>query len=378
MAADPVAGPGRRAALHGGVRRQGHPALPGPGPRRRAGAHRRGGPRVKISCFLSAQFDPSASAAEGIDGVLAQAAAAEAAGFHAVYLGHHYLARSAFVQPVPLAGYLAHATSRVRIGFGVLLAPLLNPVALAEDLASLDVLCGGRLTVGLGAGYRKRETTAFGVAWEDRLRRLREYVPILRALWNGETIDVAGSWGEVPGASLALRPAQPGGPPLWIGAFAEPAVRRAARLDAPWLIGPKGNDAELARLLGIYRADLAEHGFPLDREYPMSREAYLGDSYPAAVAAVRPHLERQYAGYKSWDDAQSLDLDRYLAEDCLVGSADEIVAKLRRWETQLGITEVSLRHQFVGASQDEAMEQLARFGAEVIPRVTTTATGVTR
>ncbi|MER7271883.1 LLM class flavin-dependent oxidoreductase [Micromonospora carbonacea] len=329
---------------------------------------------MRISCFLSAQFDPSASAVDGIDGVLAQAAAAESAGFHAVYLGHHYLARSAFVQPIPLAGYLARATSRVRIGFGVLLAPLLNPVALAEDLASLDVLSGGRLTVGIGAGYRKRETTAFGVAWDDRLRRLREYVPTLRSLWNGETVDLAGSWGEVPGASLALRPVQPGGPPLWIGAFAEPAIRRAARLDAPWLIGPKGNDAELARLLGIYRADLAERGFALDREYPMTREAYLGDSYAGAVAAVRPHLERQYAGYKSWDDAQSLDLDRYLAEDCLVGSADEIVDKLRRWETDLGITEVSLRHQFVGAGQDEAMEQLARFGAEVIARVDTAPT----
>jgi alkanesulfonate monooxygenase SsuD/methylene tetrahydromethanopterin reductase-like flavin-dependent oxidoreductase (luciferase family) len=324
---------------------------------------------VKISCFLSAQFDPSASPADGVDDVLAQAAAAEAAGFHAVYLGHHFLARSAFVQPVPLAGYLAGATSRVRIGFGVLLAPLLNPVALAEDLASLDVLCRGRLTVGIGAGYRRRETAAFGVEWGDRLRRLREYVPILRALWNGETIDIVGSWGEVPGASLALRPVQPGGPPLWIGAFAEPAIRRAARLDAPWLIGPKGNDAELAQLLGIYRGELVDHGFTVDRAYPMSREAFVADSYAAAVKGVRPHLQRQYAGYKSWDDAQSLDIDRYLAEDCLVGSADVIVDKLRRWETELGITEVSLRHQFVGAGQAEAMEQLARFGAEVIPRL---------
>ncbi|MEV0134419.1 LLM class flavin-dependent oxidoreductase [Dactylosporangium sp. NPDC050688] len=324
---------------------------------------------MRISCFLSAQFDPSVSAIDGIDEVLAQAAAAEAAGFHAVYLGHHYLAKSAFIQPIPLAGYLAAATSRVRIGFGVLLAPLLNPIALAEELATLDVLSRGRLTVGLGAGYRKRETAAFGVAWEDRLRRLSDYVPLLRALWSGATVDAHGSWGEVPGASLALRPVQTGGPPLWIGAFAEAAVRRAARLDTPWLIGPKGDDAELARLLGVYRDSLAEHGHSLDREYPMSREACVGDTYATAAAAVRPHLQRQYAGYKSWDDAQAIDVDRYLAEDCLVGSADDIVAKLRHWETELGITEVSLRHQFVGAGQDEAMEQLARFGAEIIPRV---------
>ncbi|MFD0210897.1 LLM class flavin-dependent oxidoreductase [Streptomyces hirsutus] len=324
---------------------------------------------MKISCFLSAQFDPAASAVEGIDNVVTQAATAEAAGFHAVYLGHHYLAQSAFVQPIPLAGYLASATSRVRIGFGVLLAPLLNPVALAEELVSLDVLSRGRLTVGMGAGYRKRETAAFGVEWGDRLRRLREYVPILRSLWNGEAIDIAGSWGEAPRASLALRPVQPGGPPLWIGAFAEPAVRRAARLDAPWLIGPKGNDAELARLLGIYRDELAERGFSPEREYPMTREAFIADTHHAAVAGVRPHMERQYSGYKSWDDAQSLDLDRYMAEDCLVGTADEIVEKLQRWESELGITEVSLRLQFVGAGQDEAMEQIARFGTEVIPRV---------
>lgn len=324
---------------------------------------------MKISAFLSAQFDPAASAVAGLDGVLRQSAAAEEAGFHAVYLGHHYLAKSAFVQPIPLAGYLAASTERIRIGFGVLLAPLLNPVALAEDLASLDVMSGGRLTVGLGAGYRKRENAAFGVAWNDRLRRLREYVPLLRSLWAGETVDVAGTWGEAPGAALPLRPVQPGGPPIWIGAFAEPAVRRAARLDAPWLIGPKGNDEQLAAMLEIYRAELAEHGLPREREYPMAREAYLADTAAAAAAGVRPHLERQYAGYRSWEDAQSLDIDRYMAEDCLVGTADDIVAKLRRWESRLGITEVSLRLQFVGGGQEDTMEQIRRFGAEVIPRL---------
>lgn len=325
---------------------------------------------MKVSVFLSAQFAPDASAADGIDDVLAQAVAAEAGGFETVVLGHHYLAQSAFAQPVPLAGYLAHATTRVRIGFGVLLAPLLNPIALAEDLATLDVLSRGRLTVGIGAGYRKRETAAFGVEWPDRLRRLAAYVPILRALWDGESIDVNGSWGEAPGASLALRPVQPGGPPLWVGAFAEPAVRRAARLDCPWLIGPKGDDQQVGAMLATYRETLAEHGHSLEgRAYPMSREAFVADSHAAAVAGIRPHLERQYAGYKSWDEAQGIDIDRYIEEDCLVGTADEVVAKLRAWESEHGITETSLRLQFFGAPQEEAMEQIARIGADVVPQL---------
>lgn len=330
---------------------------------------------MRLGCFLSAQFDPAASAVDGIDDVLAQAQAAEQGGFDAVFLGHHYLAQSAFVQPIPLAGYLAAATERTRIGFGVLLAPLLNPVALAEELATLDVLSRGRLTVGLGAGYRRRENAAFAVAWEDRLRRLRDYVGILRGLWSGETLDISGTWGEVPGARLALRPVQPGGPPLWIGAFVEPAVRRAARLDVPWLIGPKGNDEEVGVKLAAYRETLVEHGYSLDREYPMSREAFIADTHEAAVAGIRPHLERQYAGYKSWDEAQSLDIDRYIEEDCLVGTAEEVLQKIAHWEQAHGITQISLRLQFFGAPQEEAMEQIARFGGDVIPRLGPAPTG---
>lgn len=324
---------------------------------------------MKTSLFLSAQFDPAADVVRGIDDVLSQATTAENGGFHSVFLGHHYLAQSAFLQPIPLAGYLAHATTSVRIGFGVLLAPLLNPIALAEELATLDVLSNGRLTVGLGGGYRKRETKAFGIEWPDRLTRLREYVPMLRSLWSGEALDLAGSWGTVPNASLALRPTQHGGPPIWIGAFAEPAVRRAARLDCPWLIGPKGAASELAAGLATYRETLQEHGHSLERDYPLSREAFIADTHTEAAAAVRPHLKRQYAGYKSWDDAQSLDLDRYIEEDCLVGTADEVVSKLQHWESELGLTEVSLRLQFVGTGQQEAMDQITRFASDVIPRL---------
>ncbi|MFT4008944.1 MAG: LLM class flavin-dependent oxidoreductase [Nocardioidaceae bacterium] len=326
---------------------------------------------MRLDCFLSAQFEPGESAVAGIDDVLAQARAAEDGGFDGVFLGHHYLAQSAFIQPVPLAGYLAAATERVRIGFGVLLAPLLNPIALAEDLATLDVLSNGRLTVGTGAGYRKRENAAFGVAWDDRLRRLRDYVAILRGLWAGEAMDLQGSWGEVKNASLSLRPVQPGGPPLWIGAFAEPAIKRAARLDVPWMIGPKGNDAEIGAKLSVYRETLAEKGFSLDRAYPMNREGFLADTHGAAVAGIKPHLERQYAGYKSWDEAQSIDIDRYIEEDCLVGTADEVLAKIAHWEQEHGITQISLRLQFFGAPQAEAMDQIGRFASDVIPRLST-------
>lgn len=332
---------------------------------------------MRVSVFLSAQFPPEQSAQEGLAAVVEQAQLADRLGFDAVFLGHHFLAHSAFLQPMELAGYLAAATERVRIGFGILLAPLYNPLALAEQLATLDVLSGGRMVVGIGAGYRRRETDAFGVEWGDRIRRLREYVPLMRALWNGETIDAEGTWGRVRNASLPLRCVQPGGPPIWIGAFAEPAIRRAAALNTSWLIGPEGDDAAIAQRLGLFRATLTEHGHSLDRPYPMSREACVGDTTEAARALIRPHLEAQYAAYKSWDTAQQVDVDSYLDDHCVVGDADRVVARIERLEREHGITDLALRLQFMGMPHAQALDQIRRFGEDVIPRLTTAPAGST-
>ena len=151
---------------------------------------------MKAGLFLSAQFPPDASAEEGLAAIVEHAILAEEAGFDSVFLGHHYLARSAFLQPLTLAGYLARATSRIKIGFGILLAPLFNPLALAEEIATLDVLSGGRIVCGIGAGYRRVECDAFGVAWDERHRRLSDSVEVMRALWRGEAVTAAGPVGE--------------------------------------------------------------------------------------------------------------------------------------------------------------------------------------
>lgn len=324
---------------------------------------------MRVGIFLSAQFEPDEPVSRGVDAMLRQAETADRLGFDTAFLGHHYLAHSAFLQPVPLAAYLARATRSIRLGFGVLLAPLYNPLALAEELATLDVLSGGRLTVGLGAGYRRKECDAFGVEWGDRLRRLREYVPILRALWSGETVTAEGSWGRLTGARLALRPAQHGGPPLWVGAFAEAAIRRAARLDAPWLIAPDLDDAGLATALELYRSVVRECGYSLDRAYPLAREACVADTRAAAVAQIRPHLQRQYSAYKSWETAQRIDIDSYIENCCLVGTAEQVADRIAALRDRHGITDLSLRVQFMGAPHEQALEQVERFGRDVIPKV---------
>lgn len=324
---------------------------------------------MKVGLFLSAQFAPGTSPAAGLETVTEQARLADELGFDSVWLGHHYLARSAFLQPLSLAAHLAAATERVRIGFGVLVAPLYNPVGLAEELATLDVLSGGRIVAGLGAGYRKIECAAFGVAWEERGRRLRQYVPILRALWRGEAVTASGTWGSVEDARIELRPVQENGPPIWLGALAEAGIRRAAAVDAPWIVGPEGDDADIAERLALYRAALEEHGHSLDRAYPLTREAAVAATTDEAIASIKPHLAAQYAGYRSWDAAQAIDVDDFVRTHCLVGDPDAVVARLLQLERELGITHVTMRMQFMGMPDAEALAAIRLFGEEVLPQL---------
>lgn len=326
---------------------------------------------MRVGLFLSAQFPPDARPEDGLAAIVEQAVVAEELGFDSVFLGHHFLARSAFLQPLTLAAYLAHATTRIRIGFGILVAPLYNPVALAEELATLDVLSGGRITVGLGAGYRKIECEAFGVEWNDRVRRLREYVPILRAFWRGEPVTASGTWGAIENAELPLRPVQDGGPPIWIGAFAPGAIKRAATLDTSWLIGPEGDDAAIAERLELFRGALTESGHSLERAYPLTREAAVAETTAEAVDSVRPHLAAQYAAYKSWETAQEIDVDEFIRTHCLVGDPDTVAERIDSLERTLGITHVMLRMQYMGMPHDQALAGIRMFGERVLPRLAT-------
>lgn len=324
---------------------------------------------MKLGLFLSAHHEPGGDSAQRVREVLEQARAADALGFDAVVLGHHYLANSAFLQPVPLAATIAASTARVRIAFGVHLLPLHNPVAIAEELATLDVLSGGRITAGFGVGYREKEYRAFGIPYAERFRRLDEAIPVIRALWRGETVTAEGRFGTIREARVHLLPVQPGGPPVWLGAFTPRGIRRVAEHDACWLAPPDGDEATLAERLGLLRRELAARDLPLEREYPLSREGYVAPSRSAALGTAREHLLRQYANYRSWDQAQQIEAESFLDEHTLVCEPEQAAERLLRWERELGVTQVHLRMQWEGMAHEDAMAAIRAVGEQVIPRL---------
>ena len=125
---------------------------------------------------------------------------------------------------------------------------MVNPVDIAEQMATLDVLTDGRAIFGVGLGYSAHEFAAFGVEPGTRVARFEESLRARPALWSGEKVDFDRRFHSVHGARPSVLPLQPGGPPVWVGGQAAGAVRRAARMGDAWYAPPFPTHAELAQL----------------------------------------------------------------------------------------------------------------------------------
>jgi probable F420-dependent oxidoreductase len=143
--------------------------------------------------------------------------------------------RQDYLEPLSLLGWLAHATRRVRLGTSVLVAPLRHPVLAAKMLATLDVLAGGRLILGVGVGWLREEFEALGAPpFEQRGRVTDEYLTLLRRVWTEDPVSFDGRYWRLPPVHALPKPAQPGGIPIWIGGHTEAALRRAGTLGDGW------------------------------------------------------------------------------------------------------------------------------------------------
>ncbi len=151
-------------------------------------------------------------------------------GFDDIWLSeHHFIDDGYSPALMPIAAAIAARTKKIRIGTSVVLLPFHNPVRLAEDGATVDVISGGRFELGVGVGYKVEEFEGFAVSSKERGGRTNEGLEIIRRLWEGETLTFQGKYYEVNKAKLAPEPIQQPRPPLWVGGFTPPAMRRAAK-----------------------------------------------------------------------------------------------------------------------------------------------------
>jgi probable F420-dependent oxidoreductase len=218
-------------------------------------------------------YDVNLGACARPQSAAAVARAAEDAGFDSLWAGEHVVRPDPQAPPSPLAPdcpildpvaalcFLAAHTSRVRLATGIIIMPQRNPLVLAKELASLDVLSGGRLTFGIGIGYLKAEFDALGAPFDRKAERTEDFIAAMRAVWSQERPQYRGKFVSFAGVQARPRPLQLPCPPIVVGGNTRMACARAARLGGGWY-GFALDAAGAAQCVGWLREECAHVGCP--------------------------------------------------------------------------------------------------------------------
>jgi probable F420-dependent oxidoreductase len=255
---------------------------------------------------------------------------AEELGYDSIWAGEHISYRNPILDVAVALSIFAAVTERITIGAGVVLLPLRHPSIVAKAFASLDYVSGGRVVLGVGVGGEgEKDFEAVGVDRRERGPRTDEAMRALRALFAGGEASFSGRFFSFSGICIEPAPAQPGGPPLWVGGRSEAAIRRAARLGDGWMpiwVSP--------RRLAEGCAQLAEH---IARAVTVP--AHVGDK-----RWLYEHLRQRYSG-----DFGEHVVDRY----CVAGTPEECAARVREY------VDAGAQHIVFNIAEPEDAERLA-------------------
>ncbi|MFQ5895079.1 MAG: LLM class flavin-dependent oxidoreductase, partial [Nitrospinota bacterium] len=279
-------------------------------------------------------------------------------------------------QQLPFLARLAAEAPGMRLVAGVVLLPLHNPVDVAEQYATLDVITDGRLVFGVGLGYRDEEFAAFGMSRRERVGRLLENLEVVKRLWAGEEVTWESPRFRLERASLLLRPLQRPHPPIWVAADSDPGVRRAARIGDCWYLNPHARLSTLERQVALYRRALEEAGRPFPQELPMRRELFCARDREEAIRLARPYLETKYAAYHRWgqdralpgdDTSFDIPFEELLRDRFILGGPEECAEQVLAHHRRLGVNHFIFSIQWPGMPQGLVLETLQRVGEEVLP-----------
>lgn len=324
------------------------------------------------------QFAQGYDMRRALQELLEQCRLAKRLGFKGIAKSQHY--SSSPFQEIQQMPFLARAAAEVEgldIVTGVSLLPLHKPLDLAEQLAALDLISGGKVIFGAGIGYREVEFQAFGSTQSQRVKRFVENLEAMRRLWREDAVSMEGSHFTLDGATCSVKPLQPGGPRVWIGADADKAVERAARLGDAWLINPHVRTDTLARQMDLYAAALDRRRKPFPEVQPLIREMYVAKTREEAMRHAQPYLEAKYRAYHAWgqdkdmpegDDDLSAAYEDLVRDRFVFGSIDEAAEQIAAIAKICRANYLIIPVQWPGMPHGEAMEQMHMLMEEVMPR----------
>ncbi len=265
-------------------------------------------------------------------------------GYDAVWLAEHHFSSYSICPSVHLMGmHVAGITENIRIGTAVTLAAFYHPLRIAEEVALLDVLSGGRVNWGAGRGFDPVEMSVFGIEPEQSTARFREAVEIVLAAWSSERLTFKGEFHSYEEIEVLPKPRQRPHPPAWVAASSQGAVEWAAGRGLSILMDPHSAHGEIARKRSHYQSDLEAAGHDMSgRDIPVARLMAIAetDEEAAVVASRGAHFTSRYipkqaiAAFRS--DGRMLEPAAHYMDDVILhGSPERVVDTLRRLEEEI-------------------------------------------
>lgn len=281
---------------------------------------------------------------------------------------HHFVEDGYLPSWIPVAGAMSSVTKHVRFGTDICLMPFNHPVRLAEDLAVLDNLSGGRVEVGLGMGYAPHEFRGFGFPVSRRVSLMEEGIEVLQKCFSGERFSYQGKRYQFEDVVITPGYVQEGGPPLWVAAMSEAGAMRAAHYDTHFLPqGLKANsyDPWIDKLQSTGRN-------PADYRVGIIRSILVTEDRDKDWQAVRAAERYRMALYQRFFEESGEGFGEKgepVPQAWIVGDVDECVAELTKFILDFGITDIVSMAVPPGMRAEQMGDSLEKLFTQVVPRV---------
>ena len=303
----------------------------------------------------------------------------ERLGFDNAWLTEHHFVDDGYSPSLlPIAAAVAAHTTRIRIGTFLLLLPLHNPVRIAEDTATVDLISGGRFDLGVGLGYRLAEFDDQGIPVAQRAGRMQEGLTIVRQLLSGESVSFDGRYNTLHNVRISPPALQRPHPPIWVGGTAPKAIERAARMGFHFLSGGPGSAA-------VYDNALREQDLdPAEFNVAATMPTYVAPTREQAWQIAAEPLHYMASGYAQWtseanraggSEATLPSVDEivrrqemdFFGEPALVGTPQDVIDQIEVYRSRSRLTHLVGAMALPGMAPDQIRSGMELFARDVIP-----------
>jgi luciferase family oxidoreductase group 1 len=338
---------------------------------------------LNFGTFLLMQSPSARSSQEIYSRALDIAQAAESLGYSNIWLAEHHFSTYGYLsRPAQLATYIAAKTERLRVGTAVIVVPLHHPLIVAEEIATLDLLAGGRVDIGLGRGYQHYEFERLGLELDTSRQRWEESVDVILKAFKGEPFTYDGKLFKIPETTIFPQPVQKPHPPIWVTAQSPESIEATVRRGFNVLTGGFGVPIErMAEFRKLFDRLVSENRPAQPLKVGVQRAVYVTDTLADARAAaeearwnmrvtlsLRNHQERVEAGRAiAVPMPKEPDVDDLLDRFLVIGTPDTCIRQLERIQERVGITHFNCSFWFGDVEHPRVLKSMELFAKEVMP-----------